>query len=274
MKVVKIGIIGLGLMGKEISSAVSRWCHLPEMQFKPEICAVCDTNKDTWGWYLANFPSISQTATDYRELLDNPEIDIIYCAVPHMLHEKVYCDIISAGKSLLGEKPFGIDKIANDSIISCIKEHPDVFVRCTSEFPFYPAVQKIGAFIEEDRIGNILDVDIGLLHSSDMDPLKPINWKRRIKTNGEYGCMGDLGLHVCHMPMKAGWKIHNVRAILSDIVSLRPDPVNPDQMVDCDTWDNATLLCETTSGDGQPFPMTIKTQRIAPGKKKQLVYSY
>ncbi|WP_261807696.1 Gfo/Idh/MocA family oxidoreductase [Paenibacillus sp. N3.4] len=37
------------------------------------------------------------------------EIDAIYCAVPHHLHEQIYIDIIKAGKHLLGEKPFGID---------------------------------------------------------------------------------------------------------------------------------------------------------------------
>jgi predicted dehydrogenase len=38
-------------------------------------------------------------------------------------------------------------------------------------------------------------------------------------------------------------------------------------MVPCETWDNAILLCETEAPDnGEAFPMTIKTQRIAPGE--------
>ena len=47
---------------------------------------------------------------------------------------------------------------------------------------------------------------------------KIINWKRMIDFNGEYGCLGDLGMHPCHMPFKAGWYPKNVRAILSNIV--------------------------------------------------------
>ncbi|MDD4175369.1 MAG: gfo/Idh/MocA family oxidoreductase, partial [Kiritimatiellae bacterium] len=36
----------------------------------------------------------------------------------------------------------------------------------------------------------------------------------------------------------------------------------------CETWDNATLLCETVAADpAAPFPWTIKMQRIAPGQK-------
>ena len=38
-------------------------------------------------------------------------------------------------------------------------------------------------------------------------------------------------------------------------------------MVPCLTWDNATLLCESEDPlHGGIFPLTIKTQRIAPGE--------
>mgnify|MGYP001586698440 CR=1 FL=1 len=42
MKTYKFGIIGCGLMGRELASAVARWCHLLDMNIKPEITAVCD----------------------------------------------------------------------------------------------------------------------------------------------------------------------------------------------------------------------------------------
>ena len=48
-------------------------------------------------------------------------------------------------------------------------------------------------------------------------------------------------------------------------------PKRPDdkgEIVDCETWDNATLLCEgTDTTSGNLFPLTFKTQRIAPGEK-------
>ena len=44
-----------------------------------------------------------------------------------------------------------------------------------------------------------------------------------IEFNGEYGVMGDLGMHSLHFPLKAGWKPINVRAILSNLVKERPD---------------------------------------------------
>ena len=266
MKTVRFGIIGCGLMGREFASAAARWCHLPAMEVRPEIVAVCDTNESLLAWYTENLPSVVLSTSDYRQLLADGDVEAVYCAVPHNLHQAFYCDIIEAGKHLLGEKPFGIDKPANDAISACIDRHSDVFVRCSSEFPFYPAAQKIGKMIEAGAFGRILEASGGLLHSSDLDPNKAINWKRMIQYNGEYGCMGDLGMHACHVPFRAGWIPKNVRAILSNVMTERPD--GKGATVPCETWDNATLFCQAADGDtGHSFPLTLKTQRIAPGEK-------
>ena len=40
--VIKFGIIGLGLMGREFASAAARWCHLTAMEVRPEIIPICD----------------------------------------------------------------------------------------------------------------------------------------------------------------------------------------------------------------------------------------
>lgn len=253
-------------MGREFASAAARWCHLTGMDVRPEIVAVCSRSETSRAWFTDNFSSVIQSTPDYRELLANPAVEAVYCAVPHNLHQQFYCDIITAGKHLLGEKPFGIDQAANDAILDCIVSHPNLLVRCSSEFPFVPAVQRLCSMIEADEIGEIIEVNAGFKHSSDMDISKPSNWKRKIEFNGEYGCMGDLGMHVCHVPFRAGWLPKNVRAILSNLVPERPD--GKGGMVACETWDNATLLCETVnSATGKIFPMTIKTQRIAPGEK-------
>lgn len=266
MRTVKFGIIGCGLMGREFASAAARWCHLPDMDVKPEIVAVCDTNPKLLAWYTDNFSSIKQVTDDYKQLLANDEVEAVYIAVPHNLHAEFYCAAIESGKHLLGEKPFGIDQSANDQIMECIKKHPDAFVRCSSESPFFPAMQKIGEMIEEQAFGRIIEVNSGFLHSSDMDFNKPINWKRMLKFNGEYGCMGDLGMHACHMPFRAEWMPKTVSAILSNIVEQRPD--GKGGMAPCETWDNATIFCGASDEtSGSAFPMTIKTQRIAPGNK-------
>jgi len=258
-RVVRFGIIGCGLMGREFASAAARWMHLVDHPARPEIVAVCDANPAATEWFTRHLPSIGQTTTDYHELLANPEVEAVYCAVPHDLHERLYVDIINAGKHLFAEKPFGIDLPACERIVNTIAENPGVVVRCSSEFPYFPGAQAIARMIEQEAFGQIIEVRAGFNHSSDLDPNKPINWKRRVATCGEYGCMGDLGMHVLHMVLRAGWNPVNVRALLSQIVTERPD--GKGGMAPCETWDNAVLACQSESG----FPMILETKRISPG---------
>ena len=267
MKTMKFGVIGCGLMGKEFASATLRWNHLAEEITKPEIIGVCDTNPVSFEWFDKGLPNIKHHFTDYRELLACEDIEGIYCAVPHVMHQQVYGDIINSGKHLMGEKPFGMDKAQNDVILEALKNHPAVFCRCASEFPFFPACQQVIEWINEGKLGQIIEVKSAFNHASDLDPEKPINWKRRNAVNGEYGCMGDLGLHIQHIPFAMGWFPDSVYAVLSNIVKERPD--GKGGMSECDTWDNATMLCRVKHKDGYEFPMTLETKRIEPGATNQ-----
>src|SRR5438105_6996652 len=259
-RVVRFGVIGGGLMGREFASAAARWVHLGDIGVRPALAVVCDTNPDVLAWYERLDPP-PRLSADYRELLADERVEAVYCAVPHRLHEELYTAVLAAGKHLLGEKPFGVDLAANEAINRAIQ--PGLLVRCSSELPFYPGGQEVARWIRERRFGRVLEVRSLFLHSSDLDPRKPINWKRIASWNGEYGCMGDLGMHALHLPLRAGWEPSNVRAILSDVVTERPGPDG--EPVPCDTWDNAVLLCEAED-DGSPFPLRIETKRIAPGE--------
>jgi predicted dehydrogenase len=260
---IRFGVIGLGLMGREFGSAVARWCHLLTDGPTPVITGICDSNKEAHSWFLDNFPSIKIATQDYQELLQSDAIDAIYCAVPHNLHEQIYIDTIKAKKHLMGEKPFGIDKRANDNIMKAIEENPDVVVRCSSEFPYFPAMQKLIQWIREEKFGRIIEVRSGFNHASDLDLNKGINWKRSQKTCGEYGCMGDLGIHTQHVPFRVGWVPKTVYASLSDIVSQRPS--KDGGMAPCDTWDNAILSCTAEDSTGNEFPIFFETKRMEPG---------
>ena len=262
MASVGFGLVGGGLMGREFASAASRWVHLADIGAAPRLIAVADTNPDVLAWYDRLEPA-PRLVADYRELLADDAVEAVYCAVPHHLHEEIYVAALRAGKHLLGEKPFGIDLAANDAIQAEAAAHPNLLVRCSSELPFYPGGQEVARWIRERRFGRVLEVRSLFLHSSDLDPEKPINWKRQARFNGEYGCLGDLGMHALHLPLRAGWTPRNVRAVLTDVFPERPD--GKGGMVPCDTWDNAVLLCEVET-DGYTFPLRIETKRVAPGE--------
>jgi len=262
-RTVKFGVIGCGLMGREFASAAARWLHLEDTRARPEIVAVCDTNAVLMDWFSNNVPSVTQKTADFRELLANDDVEAVYCALPHVLHDDVYPDILKAGKHLLGEKPFGMDRDANARIQAALDEHPDLFVRCSSEMPFFPGAQKVVQLARSGELGEIIEVEAAFLHSSDLNPDKAINWKRMVSVNGAYGCMGDLGMHVLHVPLRLGWKPARVSAVLVNRFRIRPDGTGG--TVPCETWDNATITGHVDDAGGG-FPLVFKTWRIAPGE--------
>ena len=113
-------------------------------------------------------------------------------------------------------------------------------------------------------LGEVLDVRSGLLHSSDLDRDKPMSWKRRARTCGAIGVMGDLGLHAAHLPLRLGWAPARVYALLDDVVRVRPGADGEPEP--CDTFDNAQLAL-TVATAGRRFPMFWETKRIAPGER-------
>jgi len=261
MKSTNIAIIGGGLMGKELASSLARWFVLNDHPVRPSLTAVCDANPAAIEWFR-QIPSINQFATDYRELLRNPDIDIIYVAVPHHLHEEIYMAVLDAGKDLLAEKPFGIDLDAAERICAKIK-NSGRFVRCSSEFPFFPGAQAAYRIAREGSFGKLLEVRSGFHHSSDLDPTKPINWKRQVKFCGEIGVMGDLGMHTAHLPARLGWLPTRVFSQLQKVYHQRPD--GKGGTAECDTWDNA-MLHGTFTHDSNEVPIRFETKRLAPGE--------
>lgn len=266
MQKVGFGIIGGGLMGREFASAVARWGHLLKMPAKPSVEMVSGLTLEELSWFSESMPMPPKLTTNWRDILANPDVDVVYASLPHNMHEEVFTAVLKAGKHLMGEKPFGIDQKAFNTIAEESRRRPKQLVRVASQMHFFPAAQKIGQMIESGEIGQVIEVRTGFLHSSDLDPLKPINWKRQAAINGAYGAMGDLGMHACSMPIRAGWKPLNVRAILRKVVKERPD--RNGKMQPCDTPDNATLFCEMQDpATGEHFPWTLRTHRIAPGEQ-------
>ncbi len=260
MNTLNVGIIGGGLMGREVASALGRWCALVDFPVKLQLTAVCDVQEAVRGWFR-QIPTVSLLTADYHELLRS-NVDIVYVAVPHHLHESIYLDVLRAGKDLLAEKPFGIDLAAARKIRDAGNELGR-FVRCSSEFPFLPGVQKAWNYLRSVELGHVLEIRSGFHHSSDLDPTKPINWKRQTQFCGEIGVMGDLGMHAVHLPFRLGWKPQRVFAQLQKVHTQRPD--GKGGMAACDTWDNAMLHTEVQIG-GATVPMRIETKRLAPGE--------
>lgn len=263
----RVGVIGGGLMGREVASAFGRWFALQDCPIRAELTAVCDLQPELLDWFR-QAPTVKLLTTNHRELLDSSDVDVVYVAVPHHLHESLYIETLQAGKDLLAEKPFGVD-LAAARRIRDVATKLKRFVRVSSEFPFLPGAQRAFQLAKSGSLGRILEARSAFLHSSDLDPNKPINWKRQNQFCGQAGVMNDLGLHVAHLPLRLGWKPSRVYAQLQKIYATRPDGRGGSAA--CDTWDNASLHA-TANIDGHPTPLTLEMKRMAPGETNTWIF--
>ena len=102
-------------MGRELLALVGRWDALLDHPVRPVITAIADTS-DPVREFFTN-AGVAESYSDYKQLLASPNVDVVYIAVPHNLHEEIYIATINSGKDFLGEKPFGIDLAAAEKLL-------------------------------------------------------------------------------------------------------------------------------------------------------------
>jgi predicted dehydrogenase len=102
----KVGWIGTGMRGYHVMGQM----YL-ESKDLVEVVAVCDTfagnlakGKDRVQTEGGNTP---KTYVDYKELLADPSIDVVFIATPEHLHYRMAMDALKAGKNIYLEKPIG-----------------------------------------------------------------------------------------------------------------------------------------------------------------------
>ena len=203
---VGIGIIGGGLMGRETASAFARWRALTDVTVEPQLVGVADLNPAPLEWFDDGQTFLTG---DYRELLNRDEIEILYVAVPHNLHAKIYGEVLEAGKDLLAENR-SASTSRRRSRSRPRRSQPNALSAAALNFRFCRDRNGQSKRFVRDELGRVLEVTSGLHHSSDLDPTKTANWKRQSKICGEIGVLGDLGMHVCHVPLRLEVAAHSL----------------------------------------------------------------
>jgi len=98
MEKTRVAVIGLG--------SVAQLVHLPNLvKIKnAEISAVAEVNKSRLN-SVADKYEIKNRYGDYKQLLNNEEIDAVIITTPTHLHKQMAVDCLNAGKDVLVEKP-------------------------------------------------------------------------------------------------------------------------------------------------------------------------
>ena len=131
----KVGIIGAGNMGSVHFNCI----YSGEIEGM-RVTAVCDTDRRKLKEIREKSSGVA-LYEDYRELLDNPEVDGVIIAVPHPLHTQIAIVAFEKGRHVLMEKPVYLVSRAKASG-SCAEEREYIryyaqptYVQPTHQFP-------------------------------------------------------------------------------------------------------------------------------------------
>ena len=143
----KIAVIGCGYWGPNLVRN-----FIQSNKIKQVIC--CDLDQKRLDRMKGLYPSV-EVLTDYKELLDRPDLDAAVVATGVKTHHPIAKDFLSHGKHVLVEKPFTHSNETAMELIKLAEEKKKVLM-VDHTFEYTAAVNKIKTVIENGELGKIL----------------------------------------------------------------------------------------------------------------------
>lgn len=146
MKEIRIGVVGTGGRGAHAALA-----HRPEQGFF--VVAGADPSEASREKFREKFPEAA-LYSDYRELLADPSISVVFIMVPDFLHEEMAIAALEAGKAVYLEKPLAITLDGCDRVLAAaMRTRSKLFVG--HNMRYYPVVLKMKEIIDSGLIGDV-----------------------------------------------------------------------------------------------------------------------
>lgn len=147
---IKVGVIGVGSMGQNHARV---YFHSDQAQ----LVAVADSYKEQVEKVARHYNA--KAYQDYREMLQQENIDAISIAVPTSLHKEVALAALDAGKHILLEKPIASTvEEAQEIILKAQQQQRKLMIGHIERFN--PAIQELKARLQRGELGEIYKIDV------------------------------------------------------------------------------------------------------------------
>ena len=261
-----IGLIGAGFIGR----AHAFGYHTMPVVFAeagalPVLKVLCESPAERAKKLGAElgFPKVT---TDWRELVADPEVDIVDICAPSNLHREIALAAIAAGKHVYCEKPVGLGgKEATEIAEAAAKK--GIKTQVGFSYVRHPVIGLAKKLIDEGALGKVLHLRWTYNEDYMSDPAAPFTWRNDPKLGSRAGALGDLGAHGIAMTQVLAGDISAVcaRTILPH--PLRKDPATG-EMRQVGNEDVTDALFECSNGVTGLF----STSRISGGSKMAFTF--
>jgi predicted dehydrogenase len=215
-----IGLISVGWMGKLHSRAYQAIPLVyPELKIRPRFVHAADTAADR-AEYAREVLGYARASTDYRDVLADPEVDVVSICAPNMLHREIGVAAAQAGKPFWIEKPVGRDA-GETAEVAAAARAAGVVTSIGYNYRHVPAVERVRELIAAGRLGRITNVRAVFFNSYAAEPNGALSWRFRRAEAGS-GALGDLLSHVVDLMQYVVAPITEVTSLLSTVYAQRP----------------------------------------------------
>ncbi len=247
-----VGMLGYAFMGKAHANAYKTLAYMAwPPPLAPRLVSIAGRDERAVSEAAARY-GFERYVTDWRELVADPEVQLLDNGGPNNLHAEPTIAAAEAGKHVICEKPLGRTADESHEIWKRV-DAAGVKHMCAFNYRFVPAVRLARQLIDAGEIGEMYHFRGRYLQewgSTDAEV-----WRFDRDAAGS-GALGDLGAHVIDLARYLAGEIVAVSASMRTFY--------PDRQVD----DAFEAVADFESG----AVGTIEASRFAPGRKNSFCW--
>ena len=188
-----VAVIGAGMVGRAHASAYRNSSTVFGLDRPiPRLVAIADVHEPFAADAAERF-GFARTETDWRAVIDAPDIDAVSVAVANNLHREIVEAALAAGKHVLCEKPLA-PSVDDAQAMADAAAVTDLVAGVGFTFRRSPAINAIREQVRNGHLGKVRHVVGNYWCDYGADPQRPMSW-RYLGGPGS-GVLADIGSHM------------------------------------------------------------------------------
>lgn len=176
-KKLRVGIVGAG--------GIVRQRHLPGLRALPnvQVVAVCNSSVESAQKFAKEF-DVPEVLDDWAEMLDRPDLDIIWIGTPPVLHAPITISALEAGKHVFCQARMAMNLREGREMLVAAQARPNLVTMLCPP----PHGMKGGKFFQkllrDGYAGELWHFRLTAANGAFSDPLAPPHWRQRTELSG------------------------------------------------------------------------------------------
>ncbi|HSL77670.1 MAG TPA: Gfo/Idh/MocA family oxidoreductase, partial [Candidatus Limnocylindrales bacterium] len=151
---IRIGLLGAGWITRAHGHALHTLNHVTPLPRRIELRALAARNPER-GAAMAADLGIDRFTTDWREVVDDPEVDVVAVLLGETVHREATEAAFALGKPVLCEKPLGRDRFEAGAMLEAARR-AGVHAAVGFNYRYMPAMRLAREIVDSGRLGRCL----------------------------------------------------------------------------------------------------------------------